>query len=340
MKILEQVSLAGYSTMLLGGTAAFACEVDSKADLVEAVRWAKERQVVYRVIGSGSNIIWRDEGFDGLLIINQIQHFELSAQLDNTVYLTVGGGENWDSVVARSVEAGLSGIEALSLIPGTCGATPVQNVGAYGQEVSQTLVHVEAYDSVNSEFVLIPNAECGFGYRSSRFKTADKGRFLITEVRFRLTKNNPQPPFYPPVTAYLAELGLEPTTATIRQAVITIRSAKLPDPAVIGNTGSFFANPIITADHFASLQAKYHDIPHWIIDSGVKVSGAWLIERAGFKNYHDDATGMATWGNQPLVIVNESAHSTAALLQFKQKIVTAVEAMFGIRLEQEPELLP
>lgn len=340
MKFLEKVSLSDFSTMRLGGTAAFACEISSKADLTEALEWAARQQLGFRMIGSGSNIIWRDEGFDGLLIVNRIKRFEITQSQDQIYLVTVGGGENWDSVVGGTVDAGLTGIEALSLIPGTCGATPVQNVGAYGQDVSQTLVSLEAYDTESGKYVTLLNSDCGFSYRSSRFKADDNGRFMITEITFGLLKTAPEPPFYPPVAEYLERHGLVASAATVRQAVIAIRSSKLPDPAVIGNTGSFFANPIITEAAFASLSDRFPGAPHWKTATGVKVSGAWLIEQAGFKDFHDPLTGMATWPKQPLVLVNETAEKTADLLTFKQTIVDAVQAKFAIRLEQEPELLP
>lgn len=340
MQILENVSLANYSTMRLGGLAAYSCEITSRADLLEALEWAEERLLPVQMIGGGSNIIWRDEGFQGLLIVNAIKRYEMFDQDEENTYLTVGGGEPWDSVVERSVQAGLSGIEALSLIPGTSGATPVQNVGAYGQDISQTLANLEAYDTESKEFVTLASYDCGFAYRSSRFKLNDKGRFFITAITLHLIRGNPLPPYYPAVSAYLGEHQLAASPANIRQAVIAIRSTKLPDPNAIGNTGSFFANPIINHELFLQLQTEYGQVPHWDTETGVKVSGAWLIEQAGYKDFHDTVTGMATWGSQPLVLVNEHATSTAGLLNFKQTIVDAVITKFGICLEQEPELLP
>ncbi len=340
MKILEQVNLADFSTMRLGGNAAFACEVSSKDDVKEALAWAREQQLEFCMVGSGSNIIWRDEGFQGLLIVNRLMRFEIIDNDATNFFVTVGSGENWDSVVERTVTAGLSGIEALSLIPGTSGATPVQNVGAYGQDISQTLVSLEAYDTATEEFVVLMNRDCDFGYRTSRFKTADKGRFLITELTFSLTKKDPEPPFYPPVTAYLEEYQLTPSPLSIRTAVIAIRSSKLPDPNEVSNNGSFFANPIISSSEFKVIENIYPSVPHWEVENGIKVSGAWLIEQAGYKDYHDKETGMATWHNQPLVLINENAKSSTDLMTFKQKIVDAVQQKFGITLEQEPEILP
>ena len=342
MFMQENVALAGYSTMGLGGSAAYLTEIESRQELLEAYLWTKKQKLPVIVIGSGSNIVWNDVLFNGLVIVNKIPGYEVQTIDDQNVFITLGAGEVWDSVVARSVEAGLTGIEALSLIPGSAGATPIQNVGAYGQEISQTLATVEAYDTKEEKFVTLAGIDCNFSYRNSRFKSDDRGRFLITGLTLQLTKGNPLPPFYGAVQSYFDEHQVtQPTPKLLRQAVIDIRTAKLPDPATVKNTGSFFANPIINAAQFNDLNDPSQPIPSWPVAGGkVKLSAAWLIEQAGFKDIHDQETGMTTWPKQPLVLVNETAKSTEDLLKFKQKIVTAVEAKFGITLVQEPELLP
>jgi UDP-N-acetylmuramate dehydrogenase len=309
--------------------------------LIEAVNWAAAQQVSVLMIGGGSNIIWKDSGFQGLILVNKIMGYEEQVIDEANVYLTIGAGENWDSVVERSVNSGLTGIEALSLIPGTAGGTPVQNVGAYGQEISETLTTVEAYDTRTGQFVTIPGSDCDFSYRNSRFKTTEHGRFLITGLTLHLIKGNPAPPFYGSVQTYFDEHGItDYTPAALRQAVIAIRTSKLPDPATVHNTGSFFSNPIIPASQLESIMSE-EEIPHWDVGNGMaKISAAWLIDQAGFKDYHDAETGMRTWPKQSLVLVNETARSTADLLAFKQKIIDAVQAKFGITLAQEPEMLP
>lgn len=341
MNIQKDVSLQAHSTMRLGGTADYACEVTSRQELLAAITWAQEQSLPMRVIGTGSNIVWRDEGFQGLLVINRITQFEIYNEDAENSYVTIGAGEDWDSAVARCVQAGLSGIEAMSLIPGTTGATPIQNVGAYGQDISQTLTTIQVYDTQAHEFVMLASADCGFGYRTSRFKTTDRERFYIVSITLHLTRTAPQPPFYPAVAAYFEAHNItQYTPAAIREAVIAIRTAKLPDPLYVANNGSFFANPVIARNQFTQLQADFNDVSHWPAGENVKVSAAWLIEQAGFKDFHDPETGMGTWPSQPLVLVNEQAKTTADLLTFKQKIVTAVQEKFGITLEQEPELLP
>lgn len=341
MNILENVSLTAYSTMALGGTAAYLTEVATRMEVLEALSWAGERKLPAVMIGGGSNIVWGDDGFSGLVLVDKIMGYEAFEEDETNVYLTIGSGEPWDGVVERSVAAGLTGIEALSLIPGTAGATPIQNVGGYGQEISQTLTTVEAFDTQVGDFVVVPGSECGFSYRNSRFKGEDRGRFFITGLTLHLRKGNPSPPFYSSVQAYLEEHGVkEYTPVVIREAVIAIRTSKLPDPALVHNTGSFFANPIIAESQLFDLQQRFENLPHWPVEGGkAKLSAAWLIAEAGFKDYHDQETGMATWPKQPLVLVNEKAKSTADLLKFKQKIIDAVKAKFGITLVQEPELI-
>lgn len=341
MNVLQNVSLANYSTMGLGGPAAYLVEVTTRMEVLEALSWAHTRQLQAVMIGGGSNIIWGDAGYAGLVLVDKIRGYEVYEEDQANVYLTLGSGEPWDEVVKRSVTSNLTGIEALSLIPGTVGATPIQNVGAYGQEISQTLTTVEAFDTQAGDFVTIAGGDCGFSYRQSRFKTADHGRFYITAVTLHLTKGNPLPPFYGAVQAYFDKHDItDYTPAVLRQAVIAIRTSKLPDPAVVRNTGSFFANPIVSNTQLTSLINHFEQIPHWPADKGgAKLSAAWLIGQAGFKDYHDEVTGMATWPAQPLVLVNEHAKTTADLMVFKQKIIDAVQAKFNITLQQEPEMM-
>jgi len=342
MNMLQNVSLSNHSTMRLGGTAAYMTEITSRIELEEALAWAEQNTLPVMMIGGGSNIIWRDEGFPGLVLVNKIMRFEETSDDDSNYYVTVGAGEDWDQVVARTVDQGASGLEYLSLIPGTAGATPVQNVGAYGQEIANVLVSVEAYDTQTKSFVNIPGFECEFGYRTSRFKTTDRGRFYITAITLHLSKTPPTPPFYRALEQYLTEHSItEYTPQVIRDAVIAIRQSKLPDPAQIANNGSFFANPLVDEGTLSQIQAAYPDVPHWpTADGRIKIPAAWLLEQAGFKDFHDVETGMGTWPKQPLVLVNEHAQTTAQLLQFRQKIIDAVQQKFEITLEQEPELLP
>lgn len=341
MFVLDNVPLSGYSTMRLGGLAKHLTEVSNRNEIVEAVNWADERKLPHIMIGSGSNIVWSDKGFPGLVIVNKISGYELFEEDAENAYLTVGAGENWDSVVQRSVTAGWHGIESLSLIPGSSGATPVQNVGAYGAEIAEVLVSIEAYDKQQKKFITIPNADCGFGYRTSRFKTSDKGKFYISGLTMHLTKSPPLPPFYPALQSYLDEHAIHTyTPQTIRNAVMAIRKSKLPDVTLVANNGSFFANPIISKDDFVEVQSTAPDVTYWETeDNKVKLSAAWLVEHAGFKDIHDKATGIGTWNKQALVLVNEHAEHTSQLLAFRDHIIKTVKEKFGVTLTQEPELL-
>lgn len=343
MNIKQNVSLGQYSTMRLGGNAANFVEVTSRSELKEAVSWAKQSKMPIIVIGGGSNIIWRDEGFEGLVIANQIMGYDDYSEDARSHYVTVGAGEPWDSVVERTVNAGLTGIECLSLIPGTAGATPIQNVGAYGQEISSVLTSLEVYDLETDSFINLPNESCGFEYRKSKFQTDYRGKYIITAITLHLQSENPKPPFYEPVQKYLDDQNNSSlvTPPAIRGAVISIRQSKLPNPIEVANCGSFFANPIISTIDLNKLRQDYPTLPCWPLEDGrVKIPAAWLIEQAGFKDFHDEATGMATWAKQPLVLVNENAKSTADLLTFRQKLVETVQSKFNITLDQEPELLP
>lgn len=341
MKIEKNVSLGKYSTMRLGGKAKYFAVVRSKDDLSELLDWAEKNKQKLIMVGGGSNLIWQDQGFDGLVILNRLKGLEIKKTGQTDAEAIIASGENWDDVVVRTVKAGYSGIELLSYIPGRTGATPVQNVGAYGREIGDVLVSVSAYDTKDKKFVEIPKSECGLGYRSSRFKTTDKGRFLITAVTIRLSKENSKPPFYASLQAYLDENNItDYTPANIRSAVIAVRTKKLPDPDVVANNGSFFANPIIEKTKFDQIKAEFPEIVFWPVDDNkVKLAAGWLVENAGFKDYYDQETGMATWDKQALVIINKNAKTTADVLAFKKKIVDAVNAKYGIKLEQEPELV-
>ena len=341
MEIIKKASLSRYSTMGLGGPADYLTIVTDRNTLLKALQWAEKNQLAVMMIGGGSNIIWSDQGYRGLVIVNDIHRYEIFKEDEENTYITVGSGEDWDTVVERTANAGLSGIEALSLIPGTSGATLVQNIGAYGQEIAQTLTAAEVYDSQTKQFMMLTNSECAFGYRTSRFKTTDKGRFYITALTLHLRKTSMEPPFYEALSKYLDSNNItDYSPASIRKAVMAIRNSKLPNPKEVKNCGSFFTNPIVDKEYFIRLQQAYPNIPYWLIDSNkVKISAAWLIENAGFKDYHDPETGMSTWSKQPLVLVNESAKSTNDLLRFKRKIEDTVSQKFGVKLEQEPELV-
>lgn len=324
------------TTMRLGGAARYCTTVFNRQQLVEATEFAQNLGLDLLVLGEGSNLIVRDKGFSGLVIINRIKGFEI---LDDGLTLRVGAGEIWDTVVDRSVSMNLSGIEALSAIPGTTGATPVQNVGAYGQEIAQTLTELEVYDLQKKQFITMSNAACRFGYRTSRFKSVSKLRYVITSITLHLNKGHLRPPFYPRLQEYLDEHKIsEYSPKNIRSAVVAIRSKILPDPKKFANAGSFFKNPLVTEEDANALLATYPDAPHWPMPDGqVKLAAGWLVEKAGLKDFR--AYGMATHKYNALVFVNKSASSYADLQAFQRLVTDKIQAKFSIALEQEPELL-
>ena len=339
MHIHTNVPLKSYSTMRLGGIAETLATITTKDELVEALDWAAVHAKPWLVLGGGSNVIFED-GWHGLIIINALHGFELREHDDGTAQLKIGSGENWDDVVARSVAQGLVGIERLSAIPGTAGATPVQNVGAYGAEIADALTELEAYDIQAKAFTTLSKADCQFSYRSSIFKSLRERRYIITSITLRLTREWAKPPFYDSLQKYLDEHHItDYSPAALRSAVVAIRAHSLPDPKLLANTGSFFKNPIVPAGLLTELRRTYPDIPSYDMPDGhVKLLAGWLIDHAGLKGYR--AHGMRVYENNALVFVNDSASSYADLAAFKQEIVAKVHATFGVTLEQEPELIP
>jgi len=349
MKIYQNVPLSKHSTMRLGGNAAYLADINTKFEVGQAINWAKEHNLPVIMIGTGSNIVWKDEGFNGLVLVNKIMGFEAFAEDEENIYITVGAGENWDNVVGQAIATGKSGLEYLSLIPGTAGAAPVQNIGAYGHELAECLVSVEAYDTETNELINIRVEDCGFGYRTSRFKEGpDSNRFFITGLTMHLTKPQPHTTYYHWLEDYFKENNItDPIPLDIRQAVIAIRVGRLPDPLNVANCGSFFANPIIDSVKFSEIIANHPKLAGWPTrcfweqpNGTYKVAAGALLEYLGLKGIRDEKTGMATWPNQALVLVNENAKSTQDLLKFKQFIVDKVQSTFGITLVQEPDLLP
>lgn len=342
MKIQQNISLAGYSTMQLGGDARYLCTVTSEADSKEALAFAEKHQLKLHILGGGSNTIFTDDGFDGLVMVNRIPGIEIDKDKDTTT-LTIGAGEEWDDIVKKSVELGYVDIAALSLIPGTCGGAPVQNIGAYGQQLSDAVHSVRVFDLKENAWKTILRKDCNFSYRTSRFNTTDNDRFIITSIKLQLSRKIYEGELYADVERYLLKHGIRPSTISplqLREAVIAVRRAKLPDPSKIANTGSFFKNPVVSPTTFKKLVKEFPFLKSHETDDGkLKLYAGQLIELAGMKDYHDKTTGMATWKNQALVLVNEHADSASDLFVFKQKVITSVHATFGITLEQEPELV-
>lgn len=329
--------------MKIGGNANYVADIWSNEELQQIYQNSKRLGQPVYVIGGGSNLIAHDEGFPGVILRNKIKGIEVLDDNPSTTTISAGGGESWDSLVKFSVDKNLQGIEAMSGIPGTVGAAPVQNIGAYGQEVSNTFVSLEAYDMVNDSFVTLKWDDCGFSYRNSIFRSSAVGRYFITHITLTLNKKRPEPPFYDALEKYLETKQVGVMTVTvqiIRDAVLDIRSNKLPDPALLPNAGSFFKNAIVEKWQADDLEKTYSDIRTFPVDEKhVKIPAGWLIEACNLKG--EVLHGMKVHDDNAVVLINESAKSYADLAAAREEIVNAVRDKFQIYLEQEPlELVP
>jgi UDP-N-acetylmuramate dehydrogenase len=336
MNVHTNIPLKNYLTMRLGGNARFMTDVSTAEEMQLACHNAVTQHLPFFILGGGSNVIATDEGFAGFVIHNRIMGFEVVTDDASGTVIKIGGGENWDEVVSRTVEMGLSGIEAMSAIPGTAGAAPVQNIGAYGQEISDTLVELKAYDSQANTFVGLENADCGFSYRHSIFRGDEAGRYAITSITLRLVRANPQPPFYESLQKYFDEHAITLFTPKIvRDAVMDIRTDKLPDPAVQPNTGSFFKNAVVEDWQLDELRKEWPDIPAYDLgDKRFKVPTGWLIEQAGLKGQL--LHGMRVHDKNALVLINETAASYHDLAAARDEIIGKIRDTFRIMIEQEP----
>ena len=336
MEIHKNIPLKNFTTMRLGGPAKFMTECRTDEEVATICRDAKSKNVPIFIIGDGSNLIGRDEGYPGIIIRIRIPGFGVLTQDDKSATLRIGAGENWDQVVERAVDMGLSGIEAMSGIPGTAGATPIQNVGAYGQEIADTLQSLTAYDIKNDKFVTIQAADCGFSYRNSIFRSIEMGRYAVTSITLKLSKQPTEPPFYESLQKYLDDMGVKKySPKIIRDAVMAIRQSKLPDPAVIPSCGSFFKNAIVETWQLDDLQKIDPKIPLFAMGEGkYKVPVGYLLDAAGLRGklFH----GMRIYDKNALILVNESATSYKDLISARNEITAAIYDKFSIRLEQEP----
>lgn len=342
MHIEEHVPLAQFSTMGVGGPARFFARAKSVDEVCEVLEFAKEKKLPVWILGGGSNTIFRDEGFPGVVIKIEIRGIELKEE-SGEILLTAGAGEEWDDVVRMVVQKNFSGVECLSGIPGSVGATPMQNVGAYGQEVATTIVSVRGLDRTTLQEKDFTNAECGFGYRMSRFKGNDAGRYVILSVTYRFSNNPYVKVTYPDLLRYAEARGLKPDAMPIadaRAAVLAVRKQKAmlrdPNDPDTKSCGSFFMNAFVTPEKFAALQKEHPDIRSFPAGDLVKISAAWLIERAKFiKGYTAKGVGIST--KHALAIVHRGG-GAKDVLALADTIQQAVQKQFGILLDREPTI--
>ncbi|MGE3813232.1 MAG: UDP-N-acetylmuramate dehydrogenase [Candidatus Nanopelagicales bacterium] len=341
--------LSEMTTLRLGGPAARLVDAGAEAELVEAVRRADADAEPLLVLGGGSNIVAADAGFAGTVVRVRNAGVRASAAGDR-VRLDVAAGESWDALVARCVREGLAGVECLAGIPGSVGATPIQNVGAYGQEVAETIVSVRVHDRARDVVEELPAAACGFSYRSSAFKR-QPGRWIVLGVAFALERSRLSAPIrYAELARALGvDAGARAPLGAVREAVLALRRSKgmVLDPADPDSVsaGSFFTNPVLSAAEFAALERRAARaapsgggrVPAWPSDDGsVKTSAAWLIERAGFRRGHGDPCGIAISSKHTLALVNHGAGTTAELVALAREIAGGVHEAFGVELVPEP----
>ena len=339
--------LAELTTLGIGGSARYFAEVSSSQALMAGVAWAKSQNIPLFVLGGGSNILVADDGFPGLVLRVGIHGLHSRVE-GNRVTLTAGAGEDWDNVVAACISNNWAGVECLSGIPGSVGATPIQNVGAYGQEISETFVSLEAIDLEKGYLVTITPDECEFGYRTSRFKTRERNRFIITSVTYLLIADGKPAIRYLDLQLYFTGGGIKsPGLSDVREAVLAIRRSKgmvidIGDPDS-RSVGSFFINPIVTREAFEHLRERARnfiggdkDMPSYTAAGDrVKLSAAWLIERAGFERGY-------TYGNvgiskkHALAIINRGGGTAREVVELAGRIKLRVRSVFGVTLVPEP----
>ena len=332
LKIHQDYSLSGRNSFGVREKTNFFAEPKNHEELVFLFNYIKRHSLNWMILGEGSNMLFTHP-FEGIIIHPIMPGIEKADESASEVLVKAGAGENWDHFVDHCVENNWFGAENLSLIPGSVGAAPVQNIGAYGVEAKDLVEYVEVFDTQNLKAEVLSNAACEFGYRDSIFKHGNSSRYVVTSVLFRLQK---EPNFtleYGNVKQEFLKHA-EQNQRNLRNTIISIRREKLPDPQQTGNAGSFFKNPVISLKKYYDLQQEYPSLPMYAAGENMaKVPAAWLIENAGWKGIREGEVG--TWPSQPLVLVNYGGASGNEIFLFSEKIRNAVEEKFGILLERE-----
>jgi UDP-N-acetylmuramate dehydrogenase len=344
MDLRENVALAPLTTIGIGGPARFFSRAQSVDEINEALAWARDRDRRVFILGGGSNLLIADDGFDGLVVHVDLRGITIEWNDGEFALVKVAAGEPWDGFVQYAVVRGWAGIECLSGIPGSTGATPIQNVGAYGQEVSETIVRVEALDRTTGRVVWFTNEECRFGYRSSLFKNVERERYIILSVTFRLRRGGWATVKYPELRKAIEDHGIAlDDLRGVRAAVIEIRKRKgmvldRDDPDTRSD-GSFFMNPVLAAAQYEAFARLAPDAPHFPAGDEVKLSAAWLIEHAGFqKGFTHGNVGLST--KHTLAIVNRGGGTAAEVVELVTMIQAGVRERFGVEILPEPNFVP
>lgn len=335
---LPHFNLQNYNTLASPVCADFFVSVKSEAELIAALKFAGERHLPLLVLGGGSNIVLHDD-FPGVAIHVQLLGKELVREDINYTYIKAAAGENWSDFVDYCLDEQYWGLENLSLIPGSVGAAPIQNIGAYGVELKDVFSELTALDVKSGLTITFTHEACQFAYRDSVFKNALKDQFIITSVTFKLSKTPELKIYYPALQQALADYPqADITPELVGQVVSDIRRSKLPDPKQIPNVGSFFKNPIVSREQLAEIQALFPDVVFYPLDSQfVKLAAGWLIDRAGWKGFNQ---GAGVHERQALVLTNPDRVKAAVVLTLAQSIKDSIEDQFGVELEQEPRNYP
>ena len=337
------VPLAPLTTIGIGGPARYFFRARTVDEIIDALAWARDHKQPVFVLGGGSNLLISDAGFDGLVLQIDLHGITVESNVGTHAMVKVAAGEPWDNFVKFAVVRAWAGIECLAGIPGSTGATPIQNVGAYGQEVSETIARVEALDRTTGRVVWFTNEECRFGYRSSLFKNVERERYVVLSVTFRLRRSGEAAVKYPELQKYVEENRIARNDLRgVRGAVITIRKRKgmvldARDPDTRSD-GSFFMNPVITAAQFEEFAQLAPDAPHFPAGDDVKLSAAWLIEHAGFsKGFTHGNVGLST--KHSLAIVNRGGGKASEVVELVTMIQESVREKFGVEIQPEPNFI-
>ncbi|MEM6643162.1 MAG: UDP-N-acetylmuramate dehydrogenase [Bacteroidota bacterium] len=337
MIVQRNVSLKPYNTFGLNENAGFLGIISSVDDLDELFLSGRFRSQKKLILGGGSNVLFT-RGYTGIVAKNEIKGIDIVSQDNESITVSVGAGENWHQFVLWAVEHGYGGVENLSLIPGTVGAAPIQNIGAYGVELKEVFHSLETYEIKSGKRLTFFKEDCKFGYRSSVFKGELRGKYVITKVNLKLKKYPDFNISYGDIRITLAQMKVEPSIQSISQAVINIRQSKLPDPLEIGNAGSFFKNPVVEKLHFEALEAQFPDVKSYTQSDGlVKIPAGWLIEKAGWKGYKCGDYGVDE--KQALVLVNLGNARGKDIYKLSTQIMESVQQKFGIELEREVNII-
>ena len=338
MNIIENYPLLKLNTFGIDIKAKYFTSINTINELIEVTKTNVFKDLELLILGGGSNILFTKD-FDGLVILNNIKGKEIIDQNQQSIFLKIGAGENWHELVMYCVDNGWGGIENLSLIPGNTGTAPMQNIGAYGVEIKETFIELEALEISSGKIVKFNNSDCEFGYRESVFKNKMKNQYIILNITLELKKNPVLNINYGDVKAILESQNIKnPGIKEVSNAIISIRQSKLPDPKKIGNSGSFFKNPIVSLNQLELIKKKYPNVVNYEINENeFKIAAGWLIERAGWKGKKFNNYGIHE--KQALVLVNYGLANGMEIFELSEKIILDIKDKFGIKLEREVNII-